>query len=111
VVPEAYPQRSEPTKLGITPSELDEFGAAWYWAACERRGEDIFMTSSRTGAFVGTGSSLNEAEAAAEQAAQELKQGRPIRYRGDIGTEPLIRKRIEHMQGLRGAEFRPHASY
>ena len=69
------------------------------------------MTSSRTGAFVGSGDSLHKAEAAAEQAAQELKQGRPIRYRGDIGTEPLIRKRIEHMQDLRGAEFRPHPAY
>lgn len=111
VVPEAYPQPSEPTKLGITPAELDEFGASWFWAACEQHGEDVYMTSSRTGAFVGSGDSLHKAEAAAEQAAQELKQGRPIRYRGDIGTEPLIRKRIEHMQDLRGAEFRPHPAY
>ncbi|MGA8746181.1 MAG: phosphoribosylamine--glycine ligase [Solirubrobacterales bacterium] len=110
VVPEAYPQKSEPTKLGITPAELDKFGATWYWAACEQHGEDILMTSSRTGAFVGSGDSLHKAEAAAEQAAQELQRGRSIRYRGDIGTEPLIRKRIEHMQKLRGSQFRPHAS-
>jgi phosphoribosylamine---glycine ligase len=111
VVPEAYPQKSDPTELGITPTELDRFGAVWYWAACEQREEGIFMTSSRTGAFVGSGNSLHKAEAAAEQAAQELQRGRPIRYRADIGTEPLIRKRIDHMQKLRGPQFRPHASY
>jgi len=111
VVPEAYPQKSDPAKLRITPTELDRFGAAWYWAACEQHGEDIFMTSSRTGAFVGSGDSLQKAETAAEQAAQELQRGRPIRYRSDIGTEPLIRKRIDHMQQLRGPQFRPHASY
>jgi phosphoribosylamine--glycine ligase len=68
------------------------------------------MTSSRTGAFVGTGASLNEAEAAAEQDTQELEHGRPIRHRSDIGTEPLVRKRVEHMQQLRGAAFRSQVS-
>jgi len=110
VVPKAYPAKSSAANLEISPAELDDFGARWFWAACEQHGEDVFMTSSRTGAFVGIGSSLNQAEAAAEEAAQELEQGRQIRHRCDIGTEPLIRKRIEHMQQLRGAEYRPHAS-
>lgn len=110
VVPKAYPDKSPSASLGITPAELDEFGARWFWAACEQRGEDVFMTSSRTGAFVGIGNSLSEAEVAAEQAAQELEQRCSVRHRRDIGTEPLIRKRIEHMQALRGASFRSHAS-
>lgn len=110
VVPEAYPERSEARSLDIAPSGFDAFGARWFWAACEQRGSDVFMTSSRTGAFVGVGDSLSQAEAAAEQAAQELERGRPIRHRHDIGTEPLVRKRIEHMQALRGPAFRPHAS-
>lgn len=101
VVPERYPERSEPTSLGITPEELDDFDARWYWAACEQRGADVFMTSSRTGAFVGIGDSLPEAEAAAERAVAELQTNRPIRHRRDIGTEALVRKRIEHMQSLR----------
>jgi phosphoribosylamine--glycine ligase len=102
-VPEAYPERSPEASLGIAPDELDGFGAKWFWAACEQRGEDVFMTSSRTGAFVGVGDSLEEAEAAAEQAARRLERGRPIRHRRDIGTEPLLRKRVEHMRALRGA--------
>jgi phosphoribosylamine---glycine ligase len=110
VVPENYPEKSALTRLDISSSEMDAFGARWFWAACEQRGEEISMTSSRTGAFVGIGNSLNEAEAAAEQAAQEFEQGRPVRHRRDIGTEALVRKRIEHMQALRGDAFRPHKS-
>lgn len=110
VVPEAYPEKSAPRSLDITAEELDRFGARWFWAACEQHGDDVLMTSSRTGAFVGIGDSLDQAEAAAEQAVQELERGRSIRHRSDIGTEPLVRKRIEHMQRLRGAAFRPRAS-
>jgi phosphoribosylamine--glycine ligase len=110
VVPERYPERSEPAKLDITPEELDDLGAHWYWAACEQRGEDVYMTSSRTGAFVGVGSSLSEAEAAAEEAVQELQAGRPVRHRRDIGTEALVRKRVEHMRALRGGDRSPRAS-
>jgi phosphoribosylamine---glycine ligase len=103
IVPELYPQRSEPTTLAVSSSQMEDFGARWFWAACEQVGEEISMTSSRTGAFVGIGNSLNEAEAAAEQAAQEFEQGRPVRHRRDIGTEALVRRRIEHMQELRGS--------
>jgi phosphoribosylamine--glycine ligase len=110
VVPERYPEKSEAQKLGIGAEELDEFPAAWFWAACEKRSQDIYMTSSRTGAFVGIGTSLGEAEAAAEQAVQELEQGRPIRHRRDIGTDDLVRRRIEHMEALRGAEAFSSAS-
>jgi phosphoribosylamine---glycine ligase len=112
VVPEGYPGRSAAeTKLGQLPNQgLDRDRLRWYWAASEQREDGVYLTSSRSGAFVGIGDSLSEAEAAAEQATQELERGRPIRHRRDIGTEPLIRKRIEHMQSLRGAAFRPHIS-
>lgn len=103
VVPKDYPSKSPRTKLDIG----DELGRtdrlAWFWAASEQdeRG-DIFMTSSRTGAFVGIGESLSEAEAEAEAAAGALRERCPVRYRQDIGTEALVRRRIEHMEELRG---------
>jgi phosphoribosylamine--glycine ligase len=110
IVPENYPGPSQPAKLDISAAEMNAFGARWFWAACRQEGKEISMTSSRTGAFVGIGNSLNEAEAAAEQAAQEFEQGRPVRHRRDIGTEALVRKRIEHMQELRGPAYRPQPS-
>jgi Phosphoribosylglycinamide synthetase, ATP-grasp (A) domain len=63
IVPKNYPQRSEPTGLDVSSAEMDSFAARWFWAACEQIGEKISISSPRTGAFVGIGNSLNEAEA------------------------------------------------
>lgn len=102
IVPADYPRRSEPTELGVSSAGMEAFGARWFWAACEQVGEKISMTSSRTGAFVGIGDSLAEAEAEAERAARAFEDGRPVRHRRDIGTEALVRRRVEHMERLRG---------
>jgi phosphoribosylamine--glycine ligase len=106
VVPEDYPSKSPRTKLEIGDELRQTDRLAWFWAASEQSDGDVFMTSSRTGAFVGIGDSLSEAEAEAEAAASALKKKCPIRYRQDIGTEALVRKRIEHMEALRGSPRR-----
>lgn len=103
VVPAAYPDKSPRTRLDTEPDAGRGDRLAWYWAACEREGEDTYMTSSRTGAFVGIGDSLAEAEAEAERAASELERTWPVRYRQDIGSEELVRRRVEHMEALRGS--------
>ncbi len=103
VVPRDYPNKSAEAKLDVAPGLLDPEGANWYWAACEQRGDDVWMTSSRTGAFVGLGDSLTRAEVEAEAAAHALEQDGPVRHRADIGTEATLRKRIEHMEALRGS--------
>jgi len=106
VVPKEYPRKSPRRRLDKSPEQLTNERVAWYWAACERDGDDVYMTSSRTGAFVGVGSSLNEAEAGAEQAARSLELECPTRHREDIGTDALIRKRVEHMDALRESAVR-----
>jgi len=102
VVPKDYPGKSPRTKLEIGDGLSQTDRLAWFWAASEQDGDDVFMTSSRTGAFVGIGDSLGEAEAEAEAAARALKERCPVRYRQDIGTDALVQKRIEHMEELRG---------
>jgi phosphoribosylamine--glycine ligase len=102
VVPKDYPTKSPRTKLDIGDGLSQTDRLAWFWAASEQDGDDVFMTSSRTGAFVGIGDSLGEAEAQAEAAASALKQRCPVRYRQDIGTDALVQRRIEHMEELRG---------
>jgi phosphoribosylamine--glycine ligase len=102
VVPEGYPERSPRVELGTRPEPRKGDRLAWYWAACEQDGDDVYMTSSRTGAFVGIGDSLSEAEAEAEAAARALEESCPVRHRRDIGSEGLVRRRVEHMQALRG---------
>ena len=83
-VPKSYPDKSPKTKLDLAPGLSSHDDARWYWAACEQVGDDVCMTSSRTGAFVGIGSSLSEAEAAAEGAARAIEETCPVRHRRDI---------------------------
>jgi phosphoribosylamine---glycine ligase len=109
VVPKDYPSKSPRTKLTQRPAPLDGRDTRWYWAACEQHGNEVYMTSSRTGAFVGIGDSLNKAEASAEEATQALEAICPVRHRKDIGTEALVRRRVEHMEELRGTRTRQSA--
>jgi phosphoribosylamine--glycine ligase len=57
------------------------------------------MTSSRAIGVVGIAESLEEAERIAESAVFAI-HGR-VDHRPDIGTEPLIRKRIQHMMKIK----------
>lgn len=109
VVPAAYPGPSAKGEHVITipPRYRDAPNCKWYWAACEQRGEDVYLTSSRSGAFVGIGDSLDEAEAVAEEAVRSIEG--PIRHRADIGRTEVIEARVRHMQSLRGGPVRAGA--
>jgi len=96
LVPEGYPdapRTGEPVTLGDTPDTL------LYYANVEERGGTLYTQGSRTLAFVGIGDTLEAAEQSAENAARSVK-GR-VRYRSDIGTAALLKKRISHMKELR----------
>lgn len=110
VVPKRYPSKSPKTKVDPDVGLGGSRSTRWYWAACERDTDEIFMTSSRTGAFVGIGNSLQDAEQAAEGATEALQVAWPVRHRSDIGTEALLRKRLQHMEALRGSVARPEHS-
>ena len=60
----------------------------------------LLAAGSRTLAFVGTGPTLAEAEAAAEALA--VKVPGPLFHRPDIGTSELVQKRIDLIKSLRG---------
>lgn len=104
LVPSSYPEAS-PLESALTlPHDLaTDAGAAWYWAACEEDAGVVRLTSSRSGAFVGIGDSLEEAESAAESAAEGLERMNEglIRHRSDIGRGEVITRRVEHMRELR----------
>jgi phosphoribosylamine--glycine ligase len=96
IVPEGYPDESVQGKLLTIGSSEN---VTMYYANVEERNNQLFTLSSRTIAFVGTGSSLKEAELAAERAACSVK-GR-VFHRRDIGTQALLDRRITHMKELR----------
>lgn len=95
-VPEGYPD--DPVKDSVV--EIGSAGDArvFYSSVYEKDGK-IFTTGSRAIAVLGTAGTIQDAEKIAQNGLSALK-GR-LYSRRDIGTEELIRKRIQHMEKLR----------
>ena len=99
-VPAGYPTDPEAgARIEIDEASAGE--ATLFFASVDERGDGIYTTTSRSFAVVGTGDSIAEAEAIAEDAlAVAGEEGLHIRH--DIGTEALVQRRIDHMRELRG---------
>jgi phosphoribosylamine---glycine ligase len=99
IVPKWYPDKApkdESLEITNIPAESDHLRV--YLAAVEQKQNKYFMTGSRAIGFVGIGQSLEEAESAAENAANEVRG--PVFHRRDIGTRELIQRRIDHVRGF-----------
>ncbi|MEN6342374.1 MAG: phosphoribosylamine--glycine ligase [Methanospirillum sp.] len=97
IVPDGYPEApgpSAPIDIGVVPG-----AARLYYANVEEREGRLWTLRSRTLAFVGTGATLEEAEAVAERGASGVTG--PVRYRRDIGTRALLEQRRAHMRAIR----------
>lgn len=96
IVPEGYPEnpkRGEKIEIGKIPD-----GVKMYYGSVDAKDDRIYLSSSRALAFVGIGSTIEEAEKQASSALGSVKG--PVFYRRDIGTKELIQKRIDLMQSL-----------
>ncbi|MHB8769407.1 MAG: phosphoribosylamine--glycine ligase [Syntrophales bacterium] len=101
-VPKGYGLPPDHPDAAGGPSRIevgDTRGARLYYSSIDQRPDGLYMTSSRAVGVVGIADALAEAERVAEEAVTAIRG--PVDHRRDIGTEPLIRKRIEHMQQLR----------
>ena len=99
-VPAGYPTDPQ-AGARIEVDEESAGEATLYYASVDERDDGIYTTTSRSFAVVGTGDSIAEAEAVAEDAlAVAGEEGLHIRH--DIGTEALVQRRIDHMRELRG---------
>ncbi|MCH8010340.1 MAG: phosphoribosylamine--glycine ligase [Candidatus Marinimicrobia bacterium] len=96
-VPEGYPD--SPVKGEKIDISKVADKAQLYYASVESRGDELFEAGSRTVAFVGIAETLPEAEAKAEEEISRVRG--PLFHRIDIGTNELVKKRIDHMNGLR----------
>lgn len=102
VVPQGYPDapvKNAVIDLSRVPADSDSLMR--FDAAVEERPEGLTMTGSRAIAFVGIGDNLAEAEARAESAASAV--GGPVYHRPDIGTAPLVQRRVDHVLALGAA--------
>ena len=101
VVPEGYGTKSlSNQRIEVDEERIRRTGATLYYAAVNETEEGIFTTSSRSIGIIGTGRTIEEAEATCESALVHVK-GR-VFVRHDIGKKELIRKRVDHMARLRG---------
>ena len=96
-VPEGYPDspvKGEPIDVsGISnPDGL-------FYASVDNQNGQLVEAGSRTVAVVGMAESIKDAEAIAEKEVVSIKG--PLFHRKDIGTDILVRKRIDHMNTLR----------
>ena len=96
-VPEGYPDNPLKNQL-IDVSEVAQKDALYY-SAVDARPDGLYTTGSRSLAVVGLGAPIAEAEAVAEAEMRRVRG--PLYHREDIGTIPLIKKRIEMMHTLR----------
>ena len=102
-VPKGYGLPQDHPDAASTTARIaigDVGGARLYYSSIDQRPDGLYMTSSRAIGVVGIADTLTEAERIAEAGVTAI--GGPVDHRPDIGTEPLIRRRVEHMRALRG---------
>jgi len=103
LVPEGYPDRPfNNVEVTVDEKSINALGGQVYYAAVREEAGKILTSRSRAIGVVGLGDTIAEAEETAEKCMPHIK-GR-LFYRKDIGTEALVRKRIEHMRTLRGTK-------
>ena len=102
VVPEGYGKKSMVgEKIFIDEKGIESTGSKLFYAAVNKEDNYIKTTSSRSLAVVGISNTLVNAEKICEKALTFVK-GDHIFIRHDIGTDELIKKRVKHMDYLRG---------
>jgi phosphoribosylamine--glycine ligase len=101
VVPRGYGLPQSHPEAASTSSRIeigDVQGARFYYSSIDQRPDGLYMTSSRAIGVVGIADGLEEAERMAEGAVSTIRGN--VDHRPDIGTGPLIRKRIDHMKAI-----------
>jgi len=102
VVPKGYGLPQNHPEAASTSSRIeigDAHEARLYYSSIDQRPDGLYMTSSRAIGVVGIADGLDEAERIAERAVSAIRGS--VDHRPDIGTDLLIRKRVQHMKMLK----------
>lgn len=103
VVPKGYglPADHPDAASSRAKIEVGDVGKArLYYSSVDKKEDGLYLSSSRAIGIVGIADTLDEARKIAEEGVKAVKG--PVAYREDIGTDALIRKRIDHMKKIRG---------
>lgn len=91
------------TPVDIDTDALESAGASIYFASIQERDGGGYETlTSRTLGVLGEAETISEAEQIAEKGLKAIHGDLVVRH--DIGTAPLIERRIRHMAKLRAEE-------
>ena len=96
-VPDGYPEN--PLKGEVIDISAVADPETLFLASVDIKNGSLVEVGSRTVAIVGVAESITEAEKIAE--AEILKVTGPLFHRKDIGTDEIVKKRIDHMASLR----------
>lgn len=102
IVPKGYglPKDHPDAKTTSEKIEVDDVkDAKIYYSSVDNREDGLYMTTSRAIGIVGIAEDLEKAEQIAERGVSSIKGS--VDHRPDIGTKPLIEKRIDHMKKIR----------
>lgn len=103
VVPEGY--GSKPVsgiEMKVDLKKIEASGAELYYANVEEKSPGrLVCGTSRAVAVLGRGETIHAANEACEVALKHIK-GDKLHVRHDIGTQPLLDRRVAHMRQLRG---------
>jgi phosphoribosylamine-glycine ligase len=100
VVPGGYPDNPRKGDAVVLPKDLPD-GVAIFLSAVDVKDGVLIATGSRTVAVVATAATIGEAEVLCEEVVRQIPG--PFFHRADIGTEPLLERRVEHMKMVRSA--------
>ncbi len=100
VVPDGYPEtKYADTIVDVDEDSINDIGAKVFYAAVNQKDDGLYTSSSRTLGVVAQGDTIAEAEKIAEKATEFIKGH--LYHRGDVATQEIIQKRINHMNDLR----------
>jgi phosphoribosylamine--glycine ligase len=102
IVPKGYglPKDHPDAQSTSKKIEVGNVGQArLYYASVDKKEDGLYMSTSRAIGVVGIADRLDKAEQIAEKAISAIKG--PVDHRPDIGTEPLVQKRVQHMKTIR----------
>jgi len=101
MVPEGYPDNPKNNvEVQVDEKRISEIGGKVYYASVREENGKIISSKSRSIAVLGVAGSIAEAEGIVESSMKHIKG--QLFYRKDIGTRPLIERRISHMKEVRG---------
>jgi phosphoribosylamine--glycine ligase len=102
IVPKGYGLAKDHPDAKTTSEKIevdDVKDAKIYYSSVDNREDGLYMTTSRAIGIVGIAEDLEKAEQIAERGVSSIKGS--VDHRPDIGTKPLIEKRIDHMKKIR----------